>query len=109
MRQHWHALIAVILTISVGIAIVLLAASELDHGTAGHISTEETTLLATVLGAGIGAIATFLGTREREDSVPMPPSEPHLVYRWPEESQLKRPYDQDLTQEYEAVTPEDEG
>jgi predicted membrane-bound mannosyltransferase len=50
------------------VAIVILAWSEADHQIAGHISEAESTLLATVLGAMVGAVATFLGMRnERRD------------------------------------------
>lgn len=55
----WHALVAVILALGVSTAIIVLSINELTS--AGHVSQEGATLLATVLGAAIGAIATYLG------------------------------------------------
>lgn len=72
MKWDWHGVVALILATGIAISVVLLAVSELDHGTAGHISGEESTLLSTVLGAGIGAIATYVGLRSH-DGPPGPP------------------------------------
>lgn len=57
----WQGLVAVILAVGLTAAVVLLAVAELIHS--GHVSTDEATLFATVLGATIGAVATYLGTR----------------------------------------------
>lgn len=90
--SHLTAVVAVILALGVAISIVILSVSELSHANDGHISTEEATLLATVLGAGIGAIATYLGQREGRDNGPQPTAAPPvLVTRYPPEP----PYDQD--------------
>jgi predicted membrane-bound mannosyltransferase len=59
----WRAVAALVLAVGAAVAIVILAWSEADHQIAGHISEAESTLLATVLGAMVGAVATFLGMR----------------------------------------------
>ena len=53
---------AVILAGGVALSIVILSIGELFHD--GHITDTEATTIATILGAGIGAIATFLGGRD---------------------------------------------
>lgn len=67
MNLDWRSIAALILALGAAVAIVLLAWSEADHQTAGHISEAESTLLATVLGAMVGAVATYLGTREHRE------------------------------------------
>jgi hypothetical protein len=62
---NWHGLAAIILALGVSVTVVLLGVETLTHD--GHVSPEEATLLATVLGAGVGAIATYLGLAERDD------------------------------------------
>jgi hypothetical protein len=92
MAQHltaWHAAVAIILALGVAITLVLLAANELTHS--GHISSDETTVIATVAGAVVGAVATFLGMADR---APDEVGESQLITRWPLESHLKAPYDQ---------------
>jgi hypothetical protein len=63
----WRSIAALILAIGAATAIVILAWSEADHQIAGHISEAESTLLATVLGAMVGAVATYLGMREKSE------------------------------------------
>lgn len=60
-------LVAVVLSAGLAIAICTLAVGAVVH--AGPISQEESNLLSTVLGAIVGAVATYLGTRrpDQED------------------------------------------
>jgi hypothetical protein len=55
------ALVALVLATGVAVAIIALAIGPVWNN--GPVSTEEATLLSTVLGAAVGAIATYLGTR----------------------------------------------
>lgn len=57
----WHDLAGIILTLGVSISLVLLIITQVIHD--GHLTTDETTVIATVLGAAVGAVATYLGTR----------------------------------------------
>jgi hypothetical protein len=77
MAPKWHAIVAVILAIGVAAAIVILSANELT--TSGHVTGEESTLLSTVLGTAVGAIAGYLGTHGRFDDPPAPPAPPAEV------------------------------
>lgn len=95
---HWHAAVAIILALGVAATLVLLAANELTHS--GHISSDETTVIATVAGAVVGAVATFLGMADR---TPDEEGERELVTRWPAESRLKPPYDQDAAPDPDAT------
>jgi hypothetical protein len=77
-----HGLAALILAAGVAVAIVALAigaaATEAGVGT-GSLSSESSTLLSTVLGAAVGAVAAYLGTtRLRNGDTAEPPPEP----RW---------------------------
>lgn len=54
-----RAVVAVILAFGVSASIVIIAAGATFHR--GSISSEESNLLSTVLGAAIGAVATYLG------------------------------------------------
>ena len=63
-RLDWHGIIAVILAIGAIATVIILAIQETQH--AGHLSADEVTLLSTVLGAIIGAVATFLGTKSHD-------------------------------------------
>ena len=62
----WRALVAIILTLGIAASIVILSVLQLVDD--GHVTETESTLLATVLGAGIGAIATYLGLQAGDDS-----------------------------------------
>lgn len=62
-KLDWHAIVAIIIALGVSISLILLAASEVEH--VQHITEAEATVLATVLGAAIGAVATYLGGRDR--------------------------------------------
>jgi hypothetical protein len=61
---NWHALVAIILAVGASTAIVLLAVMEVVRD--GNVTAEEATLLATVLGAAVGAVATYLGGKDRQ-------------------------------------------
>jgi hypothetical protein len=61
MPTDARSLAALVLAAGVAIAVIALAVGASVH--TGPISMEESTLLATVLGAAIGALATFLGLR----------------------------------------------
>lgn len=54
-----RAVVAVILSFGIAAAIVIIAVGATFHR--GAISNEESNLLSTVLGAAIGAVATYLG------------------------------------------------
>lgn len=58
--RDWHSLVAIVLAIGVAASLILLSLVELR--TSGHVTAEEATLLSTILGATVGAIATYLGT-----------------------------------------------
>ena len=65
MRQlDYHAIVAVVLALGATATLILLAVMELTRD--GHVTPEEATLLSTVLGAVIGAVATYLGGRDSE-------------------------------------------
>ena len=54
-----HGLVALVLAISVGVTLVILALETVLH--TGAISESEANVLSTVIGAVIGSIATYLG------------------------------------------------
>lgn len=64
MQWDWRGLTAVILSagVSIALAVTLIAAVVSSH----MISTEESSLISGVLGAAVGAIATYLGGGYRE-------------------------------------------
>jgi hypothetical protein len=69
MRGDWRPLVAIILTAGVMAVLIILAIGEVTQtGPHEHLSDTESTLLSTVLGAGVGAIATYLGTHQRDKS-----------------------------------------
>lgn len=76
-------LAALVLAAGVAIAIIAIAVGAAVHS--GPISAEESTLIATVLGAAVGALATFMGLRggngdghqeEHREQLPPPPYGP---------------------------------
>lgn len=69
-----QAVVAVIIALGFSVTIVLLAIPEVQGH--GHVSSDEATLLATVLGAAIGAVATYLGTRATPNDDDSGPSDP---------------------------------
>lgn len=56
-----NTIVAIILALGIATSLILLSANEFTHN--GHISGEEATTISTVLGAGIGSIATYLGVK----------------------------------------------
>jgi hypothetical protein len=71
--NNWPGLVAVILAAGVAICVIALALGTATQS--GPISQEDATLLSTVLGAAVGATATFLGTN-RTTAPTEPPTEP---------------------------------
>jgi hypothetical protein len=68
----WHTLVALVLAAGVAIALVALAVAAAIAESSQHktLSEAAATLLSTSLGASIGAVATYLGTRPSEPSAP---------------------------------------
>ena len=64
-REWGYFIVTLILAIGVTISIVSLTIVEWRSD--GHISEAEATLLATVMGAAIGTIATYIGGRNKEE------------------------------------------
>jgi hypothetical protein len=79
MRRDWHGLAALILALGVTVSLVIIAAAKLIYD--GHgLTDEEAGLFATVLGAAVGALATYLGGHD------WPPSnrrEPNMTTETP--------------------------
>lgn len=67
----WRGAVAVILALGVVASVVILAVSELDHGSAGHITETEATLLSTILGAAVGALSAYMGARASSSQRPL--------------------------------------
>jgi hypothetical protein len=66
----YRAAVAVILAAGVAVAVVLLSIGA-ENATKA-ISAEDANLLSTVLGAAVGAVATYLGTLSRPGPGPGP-------------------------------------
>ena len=81
-----RSLVAFVLVIGTAVAIVALAigAAWTEASNNGHVSDQASTLLSTVLGAAVGAIAAYLGGRIAGDNEPAPPSEQPTA-AWPEQ------------------------
>lgn len=56
LHHEWQGIVAVILSVAVGIALIT---AELGR----HLSDPEAQLVNTILGAIVGALATYLGSR----------------------------------------------
>lgn len=67
-------LVAAILAAGISLAIVVICVGVATHS--GPISAEESTLIATVLGAAVGALATYLGTSRNGGDEPEPQRAP---------------------------------
>jgi len=65
VKWDWHAIVVIILAVGATTTLILLAVMELQRD--GHVTDAEATLLATVLGAVIGAIATYLGGKDAHE------------------------------------------
>jgi len=72
MPSDPRGIAALVLALGVAIAIVAIAVGAAVHS--GPISAEESTLIATVLGAAVGALATFLGLRHEDTGEAEPPN-----------------------------------
>lgn len=70
----WRGIAAIILAAGLAAAVVILAVETMLHP--GAIGTEEASLLSTVLGAVVGAIAVYLGghTSQLRSEPPVPSS-----------------------------------
>jgi hypothetical protein len=69
-NRDYAGLAAVVLATGVVLAVVVATAgAAISHR---EFSPDETTLLSTVLGAAIGAVATYLGTHGRRPDAPDP-------------------------------------
>jgi uncharacterized membrane protein AbrB (regulator of aidB expression) len=64
--KNSHSIVAVILAVGVSITVIILAVETVLH--TGSISEQESALLSTVLGAAIGAVATYLGLSKANGS-----------------------------------------
>jgi len=73
-RQVTRESVAFVFAVGIAAAILILAlgASIAEAARNRSISDAAATLLSTVLGAGVGAIATYLGTRSFHDQPPPP-------------------------------------
>ena len=56
---NWHGLVAIVLALGLAVAVVLLCLETILHR--GPVSDSEAAVLSTVLGAAVGAVATYLG------------------------------------------------
>lgn len=91
MRNRDYAgLAAVALATGVVLAVVIATAgAAISHR---EFSPDETTLLSTVLGAAIGAVATYLGTHGRRPDAPPPdPGGPAMETQTPEPDEAPAP------------------
>lgn len=62
---NWKGIVAVIFAVGISGSILVLAIGELFHD--GHLTEPETATISTVLGVGIGALATYLGVSRGDD------------------------------------------
>jgi cytochrome bd-type quinol oxidase subunit 2 len=61
-----HGIVAVILAISIGATLVIMALETVLHS--GAISDTEANVLSTVIGAAVGSIATYLGVSKSNET-----------------------------------------
>lgn len=59
MPREYRAIAAIVLALGITVSAILLCMETILHP--GAISSEEATVLSTVLGASVGAVATYLG------------------------------------------------
>jgi hypothetical protein len=57
--KHDRAITAMILALGIALSALILCIETILHS--GPVSSEEATVLSTVLGASVGAVATYLG------------------------------------------------
>ena len=82
MRIESRAIVAILLALGVSATLIILAWNEAK--TSGHVTVEEANLLSVLGGAGIGAVAAYLGgavtttgkSTKPPDDTPVEPSEP---------------------------------
>lgn len=91
MPKDARSLAALVLAAGVGIAVVALAIGV--SFTNGPISNEEATLLSTVMGAAVGALATYLGLRNGNGHEPAAEGPPVVDYQPepPDATYMRRP------------------
>lgn len=71
---NWHGLVAMVLALGLATAVVILCIETILH--LGPVSDSEAAVLSTVLGAAVGAVATFLGGAARGRNGGSPPDPP---------------------------------
>jgi hypothetical protein len=113
-NRDYAGLAAVVLALGVVLAVVVATAgAAISHR---EFSPDETTLLSTVLGAAIGAVATYLGTHGRrpDDSTheggPAMETKAPEPEQTPEEDETPAPPDEESDQQaqQEPTPPESE-
>jgi len=83
--RDWHAVVAVLLALGVATVLVLVGIAVVREP--GHVTPEENSLLSTLGGACVGALATYLGQQairrrdpphddQEQPPRPAPPSPP---------------------------------
>ena len=114
-NRDFAGVAAVVLATGVVLAVVVATAgAAISHR---EFSPDETTLLSTVLGAAIGAVATYLGTHGRHpEAPPYPPTKEDLAMETqtpepePEQEPTPAPPDEESDQQaqQEPTPPESE-
>jgi len=67
-RPDLHGLVALVLAVSVGATMIIISVETVLHS--GAISQAESNVLSTVVGAVIGAVATYLGVARSNGTKP---------------------------------------